>query len=70
MSWSYSKYMAALKREEVLLRRQTQLEASFSTATGTHTHTPLFCLPGVNENSHIPYPVLLPLVGLNAGKVS
>lgn len=33
--WSYSKYMAALKREEVLLRRQ--LDTSFS--TGTHTHT-------------------------------
>ncbi|XP_076004555.1 regulator of G-protein signaling 22 [Genypterus blacodes] len=33
MSWSYSKYMAALKREEVLLRRQTQLEASFSTTS-------------------------------------
>ncbi|XP_042278669.1 regulator of G-protein signaling 22 [Thunnus maccoyii] len=30
LSWSYSKYMAALKREEVLLRRQSQLEASFS----------------------------------------
>ncbi|XP_051261160.1 regulator of G-protein signaling 22 isoform X2 [Dicentrarchus labrax] len=34
LSWSYSKYMAALKREEVLLRRQSQLEASFSTASG------------------------------------
>ncbi|XP_044063073.1 regulator of G-protein signaling 22 isoform X2 [Siniperca chuatsi] len=33
LSWSYSKYMAALKREEVLLRRQSQLEASFSTAS-------------------------------------
>ncbi|XP_071372774.1 regulator of G-protein signaling 22 [Centroberyx affinis] len=33
MSWSYSKYMAALKREEVLLRRQSQLDASFSTAS-------------------------------------
>ncbi|XP_073341515.1 regulator of G-protein signaling 22 [Pagrus major] len=31
--WSYSKYMAALKREEVLLRRQSQLEASLSTAS-------------------------------------
>ncbi|XP_057689432.1 regulator of G-protein signaling 22 [Corythoichthys intestinalis] len=31
LSWSYSKYMAALKREEVLLRRQSQKEASFST---------------------------------------
>ncbi|KAG7237318.1 hypothetical protein INR49_032501 [Caranx melampygus] len=30
LSWSYSKYMAALKREEVLLRRKSQLEASFS----------------------------------------
>ncbi|XP_038568487.1 regulator of G-protein signaling 22 [Micropterus salmoides] len=33
LSWSYSKYMAALKREEVLLKRQSQLEASFSTAS-------------------------------------
>ncbi|XP_039973283.1 regulator of G-protein signaling 22 [Xiphias gladius] len=33
LSWSYSKYMAALKREEVLLRRKSQLEASFSTAS-------------------------------------
>ncbi|KAM4633846.1 regulator of G-protein signaling 22 [Polymixia lowei] len=35
MSWSYSKYMMALKREEVLLRRQSQLDAvaSFSTAS-------------------------------------
>ncbi|CAK6967144.1 LOW QUALITY PROTEIN: regulator of G-protein signaling 22 [Scomber scombrus] len=33
LSWSYSKYMAALKREEVLLRRQSQLEASFSAAS-------------------------------------
>ncbi|XP_068616623.1 regulator of G-protein signaling 22 [Brachionichthys hirsutus] len=33
MSWSYSKYMAALRREEVLLGNQSQLEASFSTAT-------------------------------------
>ncbi|XP_071324292.1 regulator of G-protein signaling 22 isoform X2 [Trachinotus anak] len=32
LSWSYSKYMAALKREEVLLRRKSQMEASFSTA--------------------------------------
>ncbi|KAM3615188.1 uncharacterized protein V6R79_024564 [Siganus canaliculatus] len=31
LSWSYSKYMEALKREEVLLRRQSQLEASVST---------------------------------------
>ncbi|KAM3873488.1 regulator of G-protein signaling 22 [Diretmus argenteus] len=30
MSWSYSKYMAALKREEVLLRRQSQPGASSS----------------------------------------
>nr|XP_061789675.1 regulator of G-protein signaling 22-like [Nerophis lumbriciformis] len=34
LSWSYSKYMAALKREEVLLRRQSQKEASFSTYSG------------------------------------
>ncbi|XP_041799266.1 regulator of G-protein signaling 22 [Chelmon rostratus] len=33
LSWSYSKYMAALKREEVMLRRRSQLEASFSTAS-------------------------------------
>ncbi|XP_070823015.1 regulator of G-protein signaling 22 [Chaetodon trifascialis] len=33
LSWSYSKYMAALQREEVMLRRQSQLEASFSTAS-------------------------------------
>ncbi|KAM7382430.1 hypothetical protein PAMP_002158 [Pampus punctatissimus] len=33
LSWSYSKYMAALKREEVLLRRRSQLEASSSTAS-------------------------------------
>ncbi|XP_036929578.1 regulator of G-protein signaling 22 isoform X2 [Acanthopagrus latus] len=33
LSWSYSKYMAALKREEVLLRRQSQLEVSLSTAS-------------------------------------
>ncbi|XP_056290625.1 regulator of G-protein signaling 22 [Pseudoliparis swirei] len=33
LSWSYSKYMAALKREEVLLRRRSQLGASFSTAS-------------------------------------
>lgn len=40
LSWSYSKYMAALRREEVLLRRQSLLEASSSTASGTHTHLP------------------------------
>ncbi|XP_074510625.1 regulator of G-protein signaling 22 isoform X2 [Sebastes fasciatus] len=34
MSWSYSKYMVALKREEMLLRRQSQLESSFSTTSG------------------------------------
>ncbi|XP_053289204.1 regulator of G-protein signaling 22 [Pleuronectes platessa] len=33
LSWSYSKYMAALNREEVLLRRKSQLEASFATAS-------------------------------------
>lgn len=33
LSWSYSKYMAALKKEEVLLKKQ--MEASFSTASGT-----------------------------------
>nr|XP_057909548.1 regulator of G-protein signaling 22 isoform X2 [Doryrhamphus excisus] len=31
LSWSYSKYMAVLKREETLLRRQSQKEASSST---------------------------------------
>ncbi|XP_077430992.1 regulator of G-protein signaling 22 isoform X2 [Vanacampus margaritifer] len=30
-SWSYSKYMAGLKRDEALLRRQSQKDASFST---------------------------------------
>ncbi|XP_061531428.1 regulator of G-protein signaling 22 [Phycodurus eques] len=30
LSWSYSKYMAALKREEALLRTRSQKEASFS----------------------------------------
>ncbi|XP_061632361.1 regulator of G-protein signaling 22 [Phyllopteryx taeniolatus] len=30
LSWSYSKYMAALKREEALLRTHSQKEASFS----------------------------------------
>ncbi|XP_047218019.1 regulator of G-protein signaling 22 isoform X3 [Girardinichthys multiradiatus] len=35
--WSYSKYMAALNREEVLLRRQNQLEDSFSTASDSFT---------------------------------
>ncbi|KAK2844123.1 hypothetical protein Q5P01_010782 [Channa striata] len=33
LSWSYSKYMAALKREEALLRRQSQLEGSISTTS-------------------------------------
>ncbi|XP_028281037.1 regulator of G-protein signaling 22 [Parambassis ranga] len=33
LSWSYSKYMAGLKREEVLLRRRSQIEASFSTVS-------------------------------------
>ncbi|XP_005930227.1 regulator of G-protein signaling 22 isoform X1 [Haplochromis burtoni] len=33
LSWSYSKYMAGLKREEVLLRRRSQLETTFSTAS-------------------------------------
>uniref|UniRef100_A0A3Q1ESA8 RGS domain-containing protein n=1 Tax=Acanthochromis polyacanthus TaxID=80966 RepID=A0A3Q1ESA8_9TELE len=33
LSWSYSKYMAGLKKEEALLRRQSQLEASFSTVS-------------------------------------
>lgn len=34
MSWCYSKYMAALDREAVLLRRQSQLETSSSTSSG------------------------------------
>ncbi|KAM9852580.1 regulator of G-protein signaling 22 [Aulostomus maculatus] len=33
LSWSYSKYLAALKREEVLLRRQSQKEATFPTVS-------------------------------------
>ncbi|KAK9513228.1 hypothetical protein VZT92_026777 [Zoarces viviparus] len=32
-TWSYSKYLAALKKEEVLLRRQSQLGALFSMAS-------------------------------------
>uniref|UniRef100_A0A3P8SDG8 Regulator of G protein signaling 22 n=1 Tax=Amphiprion percula TaxID=161767 RepID=A0A3P8SDG8_AMPPE len=51
LSWSYSKYMAGLKREEALLRRQSQLEASFSTVSGTQTHLPLS--PRAQGNSHI-----------------
>uniref|UniRef100_A0A3P8PCW3 RGS domain-containing protein n=1 Tax=Astatotilapia calliptera TaxID=8154 RepID=A0A3P8PCW3_ASTCA len=44
LSWSYSKYMAGLKREEVLLRRRSQLETTFSTASGTcaRAHTAFF----------------------------
>ncbi|KAM6995362.1 regulator of G-protein signaling 22 [Tautogolabrus adspersus] len=38
LSWSYSKYMAALQREEVLLRRQCELEASFSTVSDSSSH--------------------------------
>ncbi|XP_026149614.1 regulator of G-protein signaling 22 isoform X3 [Mastacembelus armatus] len=38
LSWSYSKYVAALKREEVLLRRQNQMEASFSTASDSSSN--------------------------------
>ncbi|XP_040899864.1 regulator of G-protein signaling 22 [Toxotes jaculatrix] len=38
LSWSYSKYMAALKREEVLLRKKSQLEASFSTASDSSSY--------------------------------
>ncbi|KAM9352872.1 regulator of G-protein signaling 22 [Symphorus nematophorus] len=41
LSWSYSKYMAALKREEVLLRRQSQLEASFSTVSDSSSEASL-----------------------------
>ncbi|XP_055770709.1 regulator of G-protein signaling 22-like [Salvelinus fontinalis] len=33
LSWSYSKYLVALEREEVLLRRQAQLELTSSTGT-------------------------------------
>ncbi|XP_037836261.1 regulator of G-protein signaling 22 [Kryptolebias marmoratus] len=35
--WSYSKYMAGLKREEMLLRRQSQLGTSFSTTSDFST---------------------------------
>ncbi|CAJ1061447.1 regulator of G-protein signaling 22 isoform X1 [Xyrichtys novacula] len=38
LSWSYSKYMAALKREEVRLKRQSEREASFSTVSETSSH--------------------------------
>uniref|UniRef100_UPI0037E844D0 regulator of G-protein signaling 22 n=1 Tax=Semicossyphus pulcher TaxID=241346 RepID=UPI0037E844D0 len=38
LSWSYSKYMAALKREEVLMRKQSELKASFSTASDSSSH--------------------------------
>ncbi|XP_041648799.1 regulator of G-protein signaling 22 [Cheilinus undulatus] len=37
-SWSYTKYMAALKREEVLLKKQNELEASSSTASDSSSH--------------------------------
>nr|XP_061802830.1 regulator of G-protein signaling 22-like [Nerophis lumbriciformis] len=33
LSWSYSKYMTVLKREEALLKRQSQKEASVSTCS-------------------------------------
>ncbi|XP_030013396.1 regulator of G-protein signaling 22 [Sphaeramia orbicularis] len=42
LSWSYSKYMAALKREEVLLKRQSQMDASFSTTSDSSS----FCSVG------------------------
>ncbi|KAM4580377.1 regulator of G-protein signaling 22 [Odontesthes bonariensis] len=35
--WSYSKYMAGLKKEELLLRRQSQLETSSSTVSDSST---------------------------------
>ncbi|XP_074539818.1 regulator of G-protein signaling 22 isoform X2 [Halichoeres trimaculatus] len=38
LSWSYSKYMAALRREEALLRKQSELEASFSTVSESSSH--------------------------------
>ncbi|CAI5663405.1 unnamed protein product [Oreochromis niloticus] len=38
LSWSYSKYMAGLKREEVLLRRRSQLETTFSTASDSSSN--------------------------------
>ncbi|XP_031724407.1 regulator of G-protein signaling 22 isoform X3 [Anarrhichthys ocellatus] len=50
LSWSYAKYLAALKREEVLLRRQSQLGASFSTASGT---PPLHLSPRAQSNPHV-----------------
>lgn len=62
LSWSYSKYMAALKREEELLRRQNQPEASFSIALGTHTRPSVLKLP------HVAFLTLLLLDRLNAGK--
>ncbi|XP_030605107.1 regulator of G-protein signaling 22 isoform X2 [Archocentrus centrarchus] len=38
LSWSYSKYVAGLKREEVLLRRQSRLESTFSTASDSSSN--------------------------------
>uniref|UniRef100_A0A3Q0R129 RGS domain-containing protein n=1 Tax=Amphilophus citrinellus TaxID=61819 RepID=A0A3Q0R129_AMPCI len=58
LSWSYSKYVAGLKREEVLLRRQSRLESTFSTASGTHAYTPT--PPFVSLTSvRLPYPRVL-----------
>lgn len=45
MSWSYSKYMATLKKQELQLNKNKKankkalLETSISTVSGTHTHT-------------------------------
>lgn len=65
LSWSYSKYMAGLKREEVLLRRRSQLETTFSTASGTCARTHRFFL-WAQLGSHI-HGFWLLLFRLNAG---
>uniref|UniRef100_A0A3Q4G4R9 Regulator of G protein signaling 22 n=1 Tax=Neolamprologus brichardi TaxID=32507 RepID=A0A3Q4G4R9_NEOBR len=57
LSWSYSKYMAGLKREEVLLRR-SQLETTFSTASGTRTHTHTHRFFSLSS-ARLPYPRFL-----------
>lgn len=38
LSWSYSKYVAGLKREEVLLKRQSRLESTFSTVSDSSSN--------------------------------
>ncbi|XP_056901429.1 regulator of G-protein signaling 22 isoform X2 [Takifugu flavidus] len=49
LSWSYSKYMAALKREEVLLKKQMQ--ASFSSASDSSSDSSV--LSGSSKVSHV-----------------